>query len=159
MNNFQVRMIIENQQVDLTENCVFPLKIADFLDEQLDEVNLFIKNTSIEHFEPQTIVVITLVNEPDCILSLSDIENIKERSQNSNIVYSQTRVSNTDGYKLKETVTKSFLVATDNSVEKPIGSGKYEHQIYLIEFTKYLERFVCDSISFTNALGNNYTGD
>ena len=159
MNNFQVKILKDNQWVDYTSKCVFPLKIADFLDEQLDEVNLFIKNTSTEYFVSQTIFAITLVNFPECVLSDSDIENIKKRSQNSDIEYTTIKTENAKGKRLKETITKYFLLATDNSVEKPIGSGKFEHQIYLIELTKILERFIGDSITFTNALGNNYTGD
>lgn len=159
MNNFKIEIYKNKIWVDYTSKCVFPLKIADFLDEQLDEVNLFIKNTSTEYFEPQTIFAITLVNYPECVLSDSDIENIKARSQNSDIEYTTIETGNADGKRLKETITKYFILATDNSVEKPIGSGKFEHQIYLIELTKILEGFIGDSITFTNTLGNNYTGD
>lgn len=43
-----------------------------------------------------------------------------------------------------------FIIASDNSVELPIGSGLYKHEIYLIERTKLLEGIHCSSITFTN---------
>ena len=50
-----------------------------------------------------------------------------------------------------------FIIASDNSYELPVGSGKYKHDIYLIERTKLLEGIYCSSITFTNQLGNIYT--
>ena len=49
-----------------------------------------------------------------------------------------------------------FVVANDNAFEQPNGSGKYKHQLYLIERTKILEGIICDSITFTNTSGNIY---
>lgn len=50
-----------------------------------------------------------------------------------------------------------FIIASDNSVELPAGSGKYKHDIYLIERTKMLEGIFCSSITFTNSRGNGYS--
>lgn len=50
-----------------------------------------------------------------------------------------------------------YIVANDHSVEMPVGSGKYKHEIYLIEETKRLEGIICQSLCFTNTGGNNYT--
>lgn len=52
-----------------------------------------------------------------------------------------------------------YIVASDNSVEDPRGSGKYSHELYLIERTKWLETFYCQSLTFTNSLGKTYTSN
>ena len=49
-----------------------------------------------------------------------------------------------------------FIIASDTSIELPAGSGKYKHDIYLIERTKMLEGVYCSSITFTNSKGNVY---
>jgi hypothetical protein len=43
-----------------------------------------------------------------------------------------------------------YILAQDKSVEMPSGSGKYKHQLYLIERTKLLEGIICPSITFTS---------
>lgn len=53
-------------------------------------------------------------------------------------------------------IEKYYLVSNDFSYEYPPGSGKYDHEIVLIEQTKYLEGFLCDTMTFTNDLGRNY---
>lgn len=60
--------------------------------------------------------------------------------------------------RITETRTITCVVSNDKSVESPVGSGRYNHQLYLIELTKILEGFIGDSITFTNALGNDYLG-
>lgn len=52
---------------------------------------------------------------------------------------------------------KYYIVSNDFSYESPPGSGKYDHEIVLIEQTKYLEGFLCDTLTFTNDLGRFYT--
>lgn len=52
---------------------------------------------------------------------------------------------------------KYYIVSNDFSYESPPGSGKYDHEIVLIEQTKYLEGFLCDTLTFTNDLGRLYT--
>ena len=48
MNNFKVEIYKNKQWIDYSSYCVFPLKIAELLDEQLDEVELFIKRIKDE---------------------------------------------------------------------------------------------------------------
>jgi hypothetical protein len=64
------------------------------------------------------------------------------------------KVTITNGSRVKE---EYFIIASDNSYELPVGSGKYKHDIYLIERTKLLEGIYCSTITFTNQLGNVYT--
>ena len=49
-------------------------------------------------------------------------------------------------------IERYYLVSNDFSYESPPGSGKYDHEIVLIEQTKYLEGFLCDTMTFTNCL-------
>lgn len=56
----------------------------------------------------------------------------------------------------KEDEAKYFIIASDNSYELPVGSGKYKHDIYLIERTKLLEGIFCSSITFTNSQGIDF---
>lgn len=52
-----------------------------------------------------------------------------------------------------------FIVANDNSVEIPIGGGKYNHELSLIEATKLLEGIQCQTLTFTNSNGMSYGRD
>lgn len=63
------------------------------------------------------------------------------------------------GTETETTQSVYFITANDNAFEQPVGSGKYKHQLYLIERTKLLEGFICDSIAFTNTSGNVYAAD
>ena len=63
------------------------------------------------------------------------------------------KVTITNGSRVKD---EYFIIASDNSYELPVGSGKYKHDIYLIERTKLLEGIFCSSITFTNNKGNDY---
>lgn len=56
------------------------------------------------------------------------------------------------------TQTLNMLVASDKSDEIPAGSGRYNHEMYLIEQTKYLEGFLCRSQGYVNSLGRVFTG-
>lgn len=47
-------------------------------------------------------------------------------------------------------VVKNYIVASDNAMECPIGSGKYKHELHLIEPTKLMEGIICQSLAFTN---------
>lgn len=62
---------------------------------------------------------------------------------------------NNEGIKTKKDI--DYIVANDHSAEMPVGSGKYKHEIYLIEETKRLEGIICQSLCFTNTSGNIYT--
>ncbi|MBQ8289321.1 MAG: hypothetical protein IJY01_00415 [Clostridia bacterium] len=48
---------------------------------------------------------------------------------------------------------RTFTMGIDNSVEMPIGSGLYRHDITLYEPTKLLEGIPCQTITFTNNNG------
>ena len=54
-----------------------------------------------------------------------------------------------------ESLEKSiyFVLANDNGYEYPRGTNKYTHELYLIERTKWLEAFYCQSLVFTNSKG------
>ena len=47
------------------------------------------------------------------------------------------------------------IVADDNAVELPYNSGRYKHELYLVEPTKLTEGVICQSLTFTNALSLN----
>ena len=52
--------------------------------------------------------------------------------------------------------TVYYLVSADYIFETPVGSGLYDHNIDLIEETKYLECFLVDTQTYTNRLVRNY---
>ena len=52
-----------------------------------------------------------------------------------------------------------FLVAGDSAEESPNGSGLYNHDLALVECTKLAECIVCDTMTFTNVLGKDYTSN
>ncbi len=56
-----------------------------------------------------------------------------------------------------KTRTKYYIVAQDTPLEMPVGSGKYKHTLYIIELTKLLEGILCQSLTFTNCLGKDYS--
>ena len=62
-------------------------------------------------------------------------------------------ITNENNETLKEI---DFLVSNDKAEEIPSGSSKYNHEIYVIELTKWLEGFMCRSVGFTNSLGKYY---
>ena len=49
------------------------------------------------------------------------------------------------------------LVSTDTAAETPPGSGRYNHETFIIEQTKKLEGIIVDALTFTNDLGRTYT--
>lgn len=49
-----------------------------------------------------------------------------------------------------KTYTRTYVVASDTVEEKPLGSGKYTHSLYLLEETKLLESVTCGELAFTN---------
>lgn len=52
-----------------------------------------------------------------------------------------------------------FIVANDNSVEVPLNSKKYNHELSLIEATKLLEGIQCQTLTFTNFNGKAFGQD
>ena len=151
MNNYKVEIYddITKSFVDYTKYALNPIRHADLLDEQLDESSLTMKQVPAEIFQPLTYVKITHTNISEGIFSDTYLERIKKRSD-------RTTTITIDNGKVTETLALFYVIANDNSIEVPIGSGRYDHTLYLIELTKILEGFIGDSITFTNALGNNY---
>lgn len=152
MNNYKVEIYddITKSFVDYTKYALNPIRHADLLDEQLDESSLTMKQVPAEIFHPLTYVKITHTNISEGIFSDTYLERIKKRSDRA------TTITVDDNGKVTETLALFYVIANDNSIEVPIGSGRYDHTLYLIELTKILEGFIGDSITFTNALGNNY---
>lgn len=159
MNNFTVQICQKANNVykDYTKNAVFSPKIANILDEQLDEIELQLKHTDVEYFNPLAIVAITLTNSPNAkYASKADIES---RAVNSDVVITYDSTTK----RITETLTRYFLIATDNAIEQIAleknGVKRYDHTLYLIETTKFAEGFIGEPLTFTNALGNDYVGN
>lgn len=121
--------------INRTGKAVMPLKWADFLDERLDECYLSLRKIEKSSFQPLTPVEIKFSNKLYWAKGEDGEETIPD----------------------VEKRTKRFLVADDNAIENPIGSGLYDHELYLIEVTKYAECIVVDTVTFTNDIGRNYT--
>lgn len=119
--------------INRTANTVLPLKWGNFLDERLDECSLSLRAVKKKIFAPLTPVEIEITNQ-------------KYYGAGKN-----KRILNTR----KE--TKYYLVANDNASEFQIGSGLYNHELSLIEVTKYAECIVVDTNTVTNSLGRVYT--
>lgn len=155
MNNIRVTI----GDTDYTSYVVSPLKMGNLLDERLDEVNLTLRYISEPYFEPQTLVKIYITNNPEAHYNAEMADDIlKESDYNfSNGVSSDGHLKHIlDSSRIKQTYTKYFIVASDNASEIIPGSGRFEHEIYLIERTKLLEGFICDSLTFTNPNGLVY---
>lgn len=151
MNNFKVEIYDYNTSKwqDYSAYAVFPTKSAEMLDEQLDEAELSLKRIKDKYFYPMTKVRVTYINKPNGKYSSPD--KILERASSS---VEQTYNANIN--QITQTKVLNMLVASDNPIEFPVGSGRYNHDIYLIERTKLLEGYLGEALSFTNPLGNNY---
>ena len=55
-----------------------------------------------------------------------------------------------------ESKSTTFFISADNVTETPAGSGKYNHELSLIEETKWFERFIVPSTSFINPVKRVY---
>lgn len=56
----------------------------------------------------------------------------------------------------EDVISHNFIVANDEAKEVPVGSGKYNHTLYLIEETKYLEGFQVRSHGYVDSLKDTY---
>lgn len=54
---------------------------------------------------------------------------------------------------------RTYVVASDTVEEKPLGSGKYTHTLYLLEETKLLESITCGELAFTNTKSQAFADD
>lgn len=158
MNNFTVEFFINRQWVT-NNRAVFTPKFANLLDEQLDEAIIALKGDSTAYYTPFTLVRITITNNPEAKVSKSRfnlITNQKETSVNS--TYNNDENDKNNYKRITQTYTLHMFVANDRAIETPVGSGRYNHELYLIELTKITERYICDTLTFTNPLGVEYKG-
>ena len=115
--------------INLTRYVVLPYKWANLLDEQLDEAVMSLRNCPKKITPPLTPVEIRISNTV---------------TMGSTAVYSKTD-------------TKYMVIADQpDSNETPVGSGRYSHDFNIIEDTKIMERFIVDSLTYTNDLGKDY---
>ena len=144
--------------VFLNNYVVMPYKYANLLDEQLDEAELQLTRVPSEiKILPQTKFKITVRNAPPAIYPSAESYNDLPEYLKTNGSIDTSLEIGTKRFSQRE--EKLMLVAEVNAKESPSGSGKYNYSIYLIEFTKFLESFICDSITFTNALGSNFVNN
>lgn len=127
-----------------------PAKHSELLDEQLDESFITLKRCPLYSIEPMTEVRIIHTTESAGIFSDAYYAKILSQSEDNGTVMTFS------AGKITETRTLDYIVANDTAIEVPSGSGRYDHQLYLIELTKIFEGFIGDSITFTNPKGNNY---
>lgn len=59
----------------------------------------------------------------------------------------------------QENKTLNFFISSDNSEEYRAGSNLYNHELYLIEQTKWLERFIIPATGFVNPIARNITSE
>ena len=157
MINFQLEVYNSKtgNYVDYTPFAVFPLKVANLLDEQLDEMSLTLKNMPVEYFQPFTEFKITTYNKPECLLTSEQMRQIKDQKELGVYYILDDEATG----KLTETYSITMVVANDRAIEVPVGSKRYNHEVYLIEQSKILERFISDSLTFSNPLGKGFLED
>lgn len=183
MNRTEIKIMnMDNGEfTDYTDYLVNNYKEAQLLDEQLDEATITLKRVNFDFINPLTIVEIKVINEPEAkftrqflgrLIADSDYEIERDTSDQSGNGYKSKDgklkvVYDSNTKRIKQEKTIHYVVANDNAVKvlkasKVITDGEAKainlsnHEMYLIEMTKILEGFIGDSLTFTNALGNNY---
>lgn len=145
MNKYSVTI----NGVDYTKYAVYPLKWGNLLDERLDEAYVTLKFVpkSLQDgaFHPLSLVKIVISNTPD---------TNQEGEQDE--VFGIDQNLNQITHRLTQTTNKRFLVARDTVYNNPIGGNFDTHELYIIEETKFLEAFICDTLTFRNALLNRF---
>ena len=152
MNNFTVEFFI-NRQWETNNRAVFTPKFANLLDEQLDEATITLKGDSTAYYKPFTLVRITITNNPE-----AKVTNQKQTSIFNSKEINISQEWDDLNQRIKQTYTLYMFVANDRAIETPVGSSRYNHELYLIELTKITERYICDTLTFTNPLGVEYKG-
>jgi hypothetical protein len=134
---------------DFTDYAIYPLKWANLLDERLDEATLTLKFVPKSKqdgvFRPLSVVKLTITNSPDTYQTEKQPEVAGVRQ-----AISEKR--------LIQITDKRFIVAKDTVYNNPIGGSFDTHELYIIEETKFLEAFICDTLTFRNALLNRFGG-
>lgn len=85
-----------------------------------------------------------------------DETRISMKQCNKNIISPLTYATITLKDKNNNTILLRNIVSTDEAVETPVGSGRYNHEMMQLEETKLLEGIVVDALTFTNNLGRHY---
>lgn len=153
MINFKIEILNpKTKSYEVKPSAVFTPKFANILDEQLDEATITLKGDTTAYYEPFTRVKVTITNTPECKVTQSMYEEIRANAEQTINQWHH----DADTLQLTETKLFFMFIANDRAIEVPVGSGLYNHDIYLIELTKITERYICDSITFTNSLGNSY---
>jgi hypothetical protein len=57
---------------------------------------------------------------------------------------------------LEDGKVSEYIVVRDHAAEYPAGSGRYKHEVYLMESIKLFDGILCSSITFTNSKGRDY---
>lgn len=134
--------------VNYTDYAIYPLKWGNLLDERLDEAYVtlkFVPKTLQDGvFRPLSLVKLTIYCEPDTYQT--------ELQPETDGVEQQLLENN----RLRQFTEKRFLVAKDTVYNNPIGGDFDTHELYIIEETKFLEAFICDTLTFRNALLNRF---
>lgn len=145
MNEYSVTI----NGIDFTNYAVYPLKWGNLLDERLDEAYVTLKFVpkSLQDgaFRPLSLAKIVISNTPD---------TNQEGEQDE--VFGIDQNLNQITHRLTQTTNKRFLVARDTVYNNPIGGNFDTHELYIIEETKFLEAFICDTLTFRNALLNRF---
>lgn len=144
MNDF---FIIING-VNYTDYAIYPLKWGNLLDERLDEAYVtlkFVPKTLQDGvFRPLSLVKLIIYCEPDTYQTglQPETDGVEQQLLENN--------------RLRQFTEKRFLIAKDTVYNNPIGGDFDTHELYIIEETKFLEAFICDTLTFRNALLNRF---
>ena len=145
MNKYSVTI----NGIDFTNYAVYPLKWGNLLDERLDEAYVTLKFVpkSLQDgaFRPLSLAKIVISNTPDT-----------NQDSEQDEVFGIDQKLNQITHRLTQTTNKRFLVARDTVYNNPIGGNFDTHELYIIEETKFLEAFICDTLTFRNALLNRF---
>lgn len=140
MNKYSVTI----NGIDFTNYAVYPLKWGNLLDERLDEAYVtlkFVPKTLQDGvFRPLSLVKLIIYCEPDTYQTelQPETDGVEQELLGNN--------------RLRQFTEKRFLVAKDTVFNNPIGGDFATHELYIIEETKFLEAFICDTLTFRNAL-------
>lgn len=136
--------------VNYTDYAVYPLKWGNLLDERLDETYVtlkFVPKTLQDGvFRPLSLVKLIIYCEPDTYQTelQPETDGVEQELLENN--------------RLRQFTEKRFLVAKDTVYNNPIGGDFDTHELYIIEETKFLEAFICDTLTFRNALLDRFGG-
>lgn len=86
-----------------------------------------------------------------------DITRFSMKRMPLKIMHPLTPASVTMTDKKDNVISIPAVITTDSATEVPLGSGTYNHEVFMLEETKILEGIVVDALTFTNDLGRNYT--